>query len=450
MRLITGLAACLALSTSAQADILYAWAQFDSHGQQIARVVVDSATDCPMLTSATGDMATTLRGPAPTGFDEIKVCETTAPYNPGSSAGGHALPDPVHTMVNTVVLGDTGCRVKGRDIQNCNGNAKGDGPEWNYAAIAAQAAKQNVDVILHVGDMHYREYTKCDGDPTCEKAKLGTNHKMIGYTWASWQADFFTPSKPLFAKAPWIVVRGNHEDCTRAWKGWFYLLDPRPLPAGPWPPVCPSLSSTPPNAASAHYLYTKPYGVAFDNVQVIVMDSSFIADDYEPAPDPGTVTQYAAEFSTVETLAANAKTKSWLVTHRPFRALASYTSGGVDKVTITDATLMAALKASAKNALPATVSLVLAGHVHLFEMLIFGTAPPPQLVFGAGGTRLDPALNSPSLRHAADKLLTTLGATDFYTTSLFDFGMIAAGTNDLAATIHGADGATIHSFTLPN
>ena len=29
--------------------------------------------------------------------------------------------------------------------------------------------------------------------------------------------------------APWIVVRGNHESCSRAGQGWWRFLDPRPL-----------------------------------------------------------------------------------------------------------------------------------------------------------------------------------------------------------------------------
>ena len=53
-----------------------------------------------------------------------------------------------------------------------------------------------------------------------------------GYGWDAWDADLFTPARPLLAAAPWIVVRGNHESCNRAGQGWWRFLDPRPLVPG--------------------------------------------------------------------------------------------------------------------------------------------------------------------------------------------------------------------------
>src|SRR5580693_2482600 len=51
------------------------------------------------------------------------------------------------------------------------------------------------------------------------------------YGWDSWNADLFEPAVPLLAAAPWIMVRGNHEDCSRAGEGWFRFLDRAPLEA---------------------------------------------------------------------------------------------------------------------------------------------------------------------------------------------------------------------------
>ena len=50
----------------------------------------------------------------------------------------------------------------------------------------------------------------------------------FGDNWPTWQADFFAPAQPLLRAAPWVVVRGNHEDCSREGLGWFRFLDPRP------------------------------------------------------------------------------------------------------------------------------------------------------------------------------------------------------------------------------
>src|SRR5580693_3599603 len=49
------------------------------------------------------------------------------------------------------------------------------------------------------------------------------------YGWDSWNADFFEPAVPLLAAAPWIMVRGNHEDCSRAGEGWFRFMDRAPF-----------------------------------------------------------------------------------------------------------------------------------------------------------------------------------------------------------------------------
>ena len=36
-----------------------------------------------------------------------------------------------------------------------------------------------------------------------------------GYGEASWRADFLAPASPLLAAAPWVMVRGNHDECAR-------------------------------------------------------------------------------------------------------------------------------------------------------------------------------------------------------------------------------------------
>jgi hypothetical protein len=47
-----------------------------------------------------------------------------------------------------------------------------------------------------------------------------------GYGWDTWKADFFDPAQALLKAAPWVMVRGNHETCTRAGQGWWRFLDP--------------------------------------------------------------------------------------------------------------------------------------------------------------------------------------------------------------------------------
>ena len=60
-------------------------------------------------------------------------------------------------------------------------------------------------------------------------------------TWAAWRDDFFMPAARLMKTAPWLLVRGSHELCSRAGPGWYYLLDPASALLGSgrnkWPAV---------------------------------------------------------------------------------------------------------------------------------------------------------------------------------------------------------------------
>ena len=115
-----------------------------------------------------------------------------------------------------VVIGDTGCRLKGTFTQDCNDPVK-----WPFAVVARLAAARRPDLVIHVGDYHYRETACPDTQPGCAGSPHGDN-------WAVWQKDFFNPAAPLLAAAPWVLVRGNHELCSRGGHGWFRLLDPHP------------------------------------------------------------------------------------------------------------------------------------------------------------------------------------------------------------------------------
>ena len=50
--------------------------------------------------------------------------------------------------------------------------------------------------------------------------------RRVGDTWDVWKEDFFKPGDALLAAAPWIMDRGNHEECERGGKGWARVLDP--------------------------------------------------------------------------------------------------------------------------------------------------------------------------------------------------------------------------------
>ena len=124
--------------------------------------------------------------------------------------------------------------------------------------MAAHAAAKHPDLVIHVGDYYYRE-TPC---PTGDQGCAGSPH---GDRWASWDADLFTPVAPLLTAAPWIFVRGNHEQCGRGADGWFRFLD-----AAAKPQRCEDNITAP------------PFTVRIDGLTLNVMDSADHSDAQAP------------------------------------------------------------------------------------------------------------------------------------------------------------------------
>ncbi len=196
----------------------------------VARVVTDAAA-CPALTvdgraqpmgvrfaAATVPQRPTASTPEnskPSAFP-VTVCDAPLPASTRrASVAGVALPLPRRLVRRIVVIGDTGCRIKAADYaaQACD-----DPAAFPFARIAARAAAEHPDLVVHVGDYLYRE------NP-CPDATRGCTNSPWGYGWDAWAADFFAPAAPLLTAAPWVMVRGNHESCARAGQGWWRFLD---------------------------------------------------------------------------------------------------------------------------------------------------------------------------------------------------------------------------------
>jgi hypothetical protein len=242
-----------------------------------------------------------------------------------------------------VVFGDTGCRIKGARVQDCNDPAK-----WPFETIANQAAAEKPQLMIHVGDYLYRE-SPCPGD--AQSACGGT---PVGDNWEAWRADFFAPAAKLLAAVPWAFSRGNHEDCERAWRGWFYYLDPRPF-----------------NGTCERY--SPPYLIKLGAFELVMLDSSPVIED---KLDQQQVDEYSRQLSSIHA------TNAWLVDHHPFWG---FKSGPLDGQ---PAPISVPLAAAWEKSTPAGIHLVLSGHIHLFELLSFDHGRPTQIVAGDGGTEL--------------------------------------------------------------
>jgi hypothetical protein len=318
------------------------WVELGEGGRAIARVIVESQNECPSVQIGRAREPMALRQPIPTGFRP--ACEFALPTNAkAAQVNGKALSLPHPDPSRIVVLGDTGCRIQGARLQDCNNPAM-----WPFERNANEATGARPDLVIHVGDYLYREspcppnaQTQCGGTPS-------------GDNFAAWDADFFKPAANLVAAAPWIFTRGNHEDCQRSWRGWFYYLDPRP-----WTGTCVTISA--------------PYSVALGKFQVIDLDSSAVNENEVVAEE---LEVYAKQLGTVR--ARNA----WLVAHHPFWGVRAGPAGAPP---VAQTTL---LQRAWDKAAPQGIDVVVSGHTHLFELLSYGSSRPLQIVAGDGGTNL--------------------------------------------------------------
>jgi len=392
-------AATPADAATASANIQAAWVEIGDGNQAIARVITryvptaDAGPNgaCPLLTvngtasrmtlrvaPATAPLRTTASAPADSKPSEfpVSVCEATLPAAATSAAiGTQALPLPKATPQRIVVLADTGCRLKKADNawQACS-----DTEAWPLASLAATAAGFNPDLVLHIGDYHYRENA-------CPPDIAGCQGSPWGYGWDTWQADLFKPAAPLLAKAPWVVVRGNHEECARAGQGWARFLDTRPYDAT-------RSCDDPANDAAGNY--ADPYAVSLGGgSQVIVFDSAKAGKTALATNDPQFIA-YQKQFQTVATLAAKpGMTTTIFTNHHPILGFAPVAGTNPAPGNLALQSVMSNLNAQAYY--PPGVQVALHGHVHDFQAINFASAHPATIVSGNGGDNLDVALPDP-------------------------------------------------------
>jgi hypothetical protein len=328
-----------------------AWVELGVNGAAIARVIVATPADCPSLRIDGIAQPMKLREPTPQGFRP--VCELAIPAGAKSaSLNGRRLHLPRPDPKRIVALGDTGCRIKGAAVQDCNHPDK-----WPFLQLATQAAREKSQFVIHVGDYLYRE------NPCPAGANLMCGGTPAGDNWDAWNADFFTPAAKLLTAAPWAFSRGNHEDCLRSWRGFFYYLDPRP-----WTGTCAK--------------YSAPYVIKLGSFELAMIDSSAVKED---EMDEDQIAEYMSQLSSLRV------ENAWLADHHPFWGLKTDDSGKPTPLSVP-------LQAAWSRTQPRGFQLVLSGHVHLFEFDDFGQNYPPQLVVGDSGTDLAVPIGNPMER----------------------------------------------------
>jgi hypothetical protein len=295
-------------------------------GSAEARAIVQDK-HCPAIRIDGRVITMRQRVPADAPFPQLLCAATITPAMHKISLGDHALPLPVSRPQRIVVLGDTGCRIDGRTVQACN-----DPEKWPFPHLAAVAARLKPDLVIHVGDYLYRE-------SPCPRGNTGCRGSPSGDDWPSWSADFFAPAAPLLAAAPFVFLRGNHEECARSGTGWLRLLGPLP--------VDPQQSCTD---------HVTPWSLPLGGAVLAVMDDSHASDTSAPR---ALVALFRADLEAV----AHMQAPVWLAMHRPIRGVVDLPFG---MVWGGNRTMIAA---AATSGIPRNVELLLAGHIHTFEAI---------------------------------------------------------------------------------
>jgi hypothetical protein len=372
------------------ADLPAPWVELTSDGGLDVRTIIMPGMACPNVTADEAALPTTPRGrpDPPGGAFPVQICVAHAAASTHRlSVGGIPAPALPNAIRRVVVIGDTGCRIKGDYVQDCN-----DPVQWPFATIARLAAARHPDLVIHVGDYLYRE-------SPCPTDRAGCAGSPYGDNWATWQKDFFSPATPLLAAAPWALARGNHELCDRGGHGWFRVLDPHP-------------------DAVECTATTTPYALRLGALNLLALDG---ADADDATADPSKVAIYRGQ---LQSLLAVAPPHAWLLTHRPVWALAE--GQGVPQGAMLNATEQAAIR----GLVPQALDMVLSGHVHDFTSYEFGPTRPAQLIVGDSGDANNAIVQpiAPGITIDGMKLRRTFATADYGYLLLHRMGQGWSGT----------------------
>jgi hypothetical protein len=349
-----GLAGCASSVPSREAMAPIAWTQFGQGDDPplIARVLIGDGASCPAITidGVTATM-TERRDSRAAMFG--RMCEERHPLAQAMririAYGDRVLLDQNVTRdpATVAVLGDTGCRVTSFFDQVC-----GDPAKWPFAQIADAAAAKAPSLILHLGDYYYRE-TPCKGSTTdCVKSPYGDRPE-------TWRAEFFTPARNLLPRAPWVFMRGNHEDCMRGGYGWTYYF------------------------ADSH----KACEVVYDSSIVRLAGLTLVNVDSAHADDDYAVKAVNSKWQSIaDTLVARLAGTAGPVVVMTHDAAYFVCSEQCDKKRIANIggvrAIGEAVRASGRR------TIMLAGHVHAFQTLD-AAGGVTEVVVGNGGVALD-------------------------------------------------------------
>jgi hypothetical protein len=379
----------------AETEVRYAWVQMlpdepNLKGGRLVRAIVTDGDHCPKVIRNGQSLEMDRRPARARAAFPILLCEARIDASSPARIGPIALPSRPNDPTHIVAIGDTGCRVVywGR-TQGCLS-----GVRWPFAAIASDVAgvinRSPQSIIIHVGDYHYREHACLDRSPDCGGSPYGDN-------WATWEEEFFKPAKSLLLAAPWVLLRGNHEDCNRAGAGWLYFFA--------LPEQKSALPKRPDEPEKACETDLEKYSVAIGRTEskrersLVVLDTANERDSYSKEDRCRAYQRWAAEL-------ASPTGEVWIALHQPLWPRNADGSPGVltapkspcmksedeagRSVIKTQSALDVLRSTFDVGKLRRLATVVLAGDTHLFQFFRpTEVGWPIQIVVGNGGTQLD-------------------------------------------------------------
>jgi hypothetical protein len=170
---------------------------------------------------------------------------------------------------------------------------------------------------------------------------------------------------------------------------------------------------------------TAPYRIEAGGISLLMLDDAD-ADDFKA--EPKKVASYAAQLAG---LLRRAPAHSWLVAHRPVWALAMGNLPGVP--------LNQTVEAAIRRRVPATLDMVVSGHLHDFASYQFGPRRPSQLIAGTGGDTLLPVTPLPLSGAMIDGMKVQKGMT----LARFGYFVMDRAENGWTGTFYGIDDSVI-------
>lgn len=396
----------------------YAWIQYGKSTTAMARAIVTSqAANCPTISVGSATAVPMTVRPIPDSYDNfgaITVCEAelTLPVSTVSVTGVKGpihLPGVYRASDTALVVGDTGCRLKGGSHQWCVGGSLDRGA-WGFPDLSQAAAKNTEpDFILHVGDYLYRETTQ-PGSDRCDPYDPSRGWVHCGDSWPAWEDDFFRPAQGssapgILTLAPWIFVRGNHESCSRAWQGYYLFFYPGQAP----------------NECLAAQDVIAPYSVELSQLDVFVADTSNESSS-----------SAASSFTTIKQALVGTTTPAWLATHVPTADLGS-------------------AYASSQLGSQGMLKWIHVGHVHNFQTIAASSAQQTETITGGSGTALDGCGEMPACPVGEATASCCYGEVSSHDAGQYSFltADYDSANSEWTATLRDIDGYSLYTFTVP-